>query len=109
MALRAVPDHPKFADFKRRLGLTKGCALGYLECIWHFTGRFTPAGNIGKYQDSAIEAWVEWNGEPGQLVAALIESGWAHGHDNPDFRVVIHDWSEHADDIVNTVLARRCE
>lgn len=109
MALRAVPDHPKFADFKRRLGLTKGAALGYLECIWHFTGRFTPAGNIGKYQDSAIEAWVEWDGEPGALVEALIQSDWAHRHENPEYRVVIHDWSMYADEIVNTVLARHCE
>ncbi len=56
MALRAVPDHPKFADLKARLGRPKYVALGCLETIWHFTGRFTPQGNLGKYTDQAIEA-----------------------------------------------------
>ena len=107
MALRAVPDHPKFADLKHRLVATKGAALGYLECIWHFSARFTPRGNIGKYSDSAIEAWVEWDGEPGLLISAMVESCWLHL--NGEHRVVVHDWSQHADETVQTTLARNCE
>src|ERR1700676_33196 len=42
MALRAVPDHPKFAALKAALGTPKGATLGWLEALWHFTGRFTP-------------------------------------------------------------------
>ncbi len=56
MAFRAVPDHPKFAHLKGLLRMPKGATLGYLECIWHFAGRFTPQGNIGKYDDAQLRA-----------------------------------------------------
>lgn len=104
MALRAVPDHPKFADLKQRLGRSKGATLGYLECVWHFTGRFTPQGNLGKYSDSAIEAWVEWDGEPGSLIAALVESKWLDL--DPVHRILVHDWSTHADKAAKQSLNR---
>lgn len=95
MALRAVPDHPKFAQFKALIGQPKGVALGWLEAIWHFCGKFTPQGNIGKYTDSAIEAWVEWNGEPGKLIASMVESGWLDR--STTYRLIVHDWHNHAD------------
>jgi hypothetical protein len=104
MALRAVPDHPKFANLKSMLGLPKGAALGWLEALWHFTGRFTPQGNIGKYTDQAIEAWVEWDGTPGKLVAALIETGWLDV--DCDHRILVHDWREHADKATKNAISR---
>lgn len=106
MALRAVPDHPKFAAFKTMLQLPKGAALGWLESVWHFTGRFTPQGNIGKYSDQQIEAWVEWDGLPGVLVVALLECGWLDK--STEYRLIVHDWHQYADVIVHTELARRC-
>lgn len=104
MALRAVPDHPKFADLKQRLGRSKGATLGYLECVWHFTGRFTPQGNIGKYADAAIEAWVEWDGEPGALIEGLIEAKWLDR--DSEHRVLVHDWENHADKATKQSLKR---
>jgi hypothetical protein len=104
MALRAVPDHPKFADFKARLSQPKGAVLGWLEAIWHFTGRFTPQGNLGKYPDAQIEAWVEWTGEPGSLVAALVASGWID--EDPVHRLLVHDWAQHADKATKLSLSR---
>jgi hypothetical protein len=104
MALRAVPDHPKFADLKQRLGLPKYATLGILEAIWHFTGRFTPQGNIGKYPDSVIEAWAEWQGEPGAMVSALLQSRWVDADE--EFRILVHDWDQHADKATKTALAR---
>jgi hypothetical protein len=104
MALRAVPDHPKFADLMAHLGRPKYVALGCLESIWHFTGRFTPAGNIGKYTDQAIEAWVGWDGDPGALMAALINSRWIDR--NNAFRLVVHDWGMHADNATKLALKR---
>ena len=54
--------------------MSRFAALGCLEAMWHFTGRFTPQGNIGKYTDEAIEAWLEWDGVPGLLIDAMVES-----------------------------------
>jgi hypothetical protein len=75
-----------------------------LEAIWHFTGRFTPQGNIGKYPDQAIEAWVEWDGEPGALISGLTASGWLNDH--PVHRIVVHDWAQHADKATKNSLHR---
>jgi hypothetical protein len=105
VALRAVPDHPKFADLKARLKLPKGFTLGVLEAVWHFTGRFTPQGNIGKYSDEAIAAWVEWPGEPRVLIEALLASGWLDKH--PTYRLLAHDWHEHADKATRLALKRK--
>ena len=105
MALRAVPEHPKFAALKSILKQPKGVVLGWLETMWHFTGRFTPQGNIGKYPDSVIEAWVEWDGIPGDLMSALVQSRWIDP--SPADRLIVHDWSQHADESVQTDLARK--
>ena len=104
MALRAVPDHPKFADLKARLGKSRYATLGVLESVWHFAGRFTPQGNIGKYDDAAIEAWIEWDGNPGECIAALIGAKWL----DPDaiHRILVHDWAKHADKATKNSNAR---
>ena len=104
MALRAVPDHPKFAGLKARLSIGRMQALGALECLWHFCGRFTPQGNIGKYTDAQIEAWMEWDGEPGALIAALIAERWVD--EDPTHRLVVHDWHIHADKATKNSLVR---
>lgn len=104
MALRAVPEHPKFMRLKAILKLGKAQALGYLECVWHFCGRYTPQGDIGKYTDEEIEAWCEWDGEEGALIAALVKARWIDRH--PDHRLVVHDWHKHADDATRLALKR---
>lgn len=105
LALRAVDDHPKLARLKTLLSCGRGEALGYLEAMWHFAGRFTPQGNIGKYPDLDIEAWIEWKGEPGVLMGSLLNSGWIDPHG--EHRTVVHDWHEHADDATRLSLKRK--
>lgn len=104
MALRAVPEHPKFAALKLELSVSKFEALGILEALWHFVGKFTPRGNVGKFTDKQIEAWIEWTGEPGRLVQALTETGWIDL--SADHRLIIHDWHEHADSTTKKQVGR---
>jgi hypothetical protein len=104
MALRAVPEHPKFARLKRTLKVPKWGALGLLESLWHFTGKFTPHGDLGKYPDAEIEAWLEWEGEPGALISALITCGWID--EDKDHRLLVHDWHQHADDATKLAVKR---
>ena len=104
MALRAVPDHPKFARLKRILGFGKGRCLGYLEGVWHFAGRFAPHGDIGKYADADIESWVEWEGESSVLINALIDAGWIDRCEQ--HRLVVHDWHQHADNATKLAVKR---
>src|SRR5208282_36211 len=105
--LRAVPEHPKFASLKRVLGLSKFEALGVLESLWHFTGKFAPRGNVGKFSNREIEDWVEWKGKPDHLIEALVETGWIDHH--PDFRLIVHDWNVHADQTTKKQLGRTKE
>jgi hypothetical protein len=104
MALRAVMEHPKFAELQALLSLPKYAVLGCLEAVWHFTGRFSPQGNIGKYTDQTIESWVGWTGEQGNLVKALITSKWID--ESSEFRLVVHDWHIHADSATRLALKR---
>lgn len=105
MAKRGTLEHPKFARLKMRLRLNKAATLGYLETLWQFVGRFTPQGNIGKYSDADIEAWLEWDGEPGELVAVLVECGWIDRDEK--HRLIIHDWADHVDHTTRTSLKRQ--
>lgn len=82
----------------------KGIALGWLEAMWHFAGRFTPHGNLGKYPDQQIEAWVERNGVPGALIAALIETGWLDSSEA--HRILVHDCAQHADNATKLAVKR---
>jgi len=104
MALRAVPEHPKFARLKKELGLPKCHALGLLEALWHFTGKFAPRGNVGRFTDAEIEAWVEWEGKPGAAVAGLIAAGWLDM--STEHRLVVHDWHDHADSTTKKQVGR---
>lgn len=104
MALRAVPEHPKFFALKDALHIRKYHALGILEALWHFAGKFAPRGNVGKFKDSEIEGWLEWDGERGALVAALTDVGWLDKSE--EYRLVIHDWHEHADQTTRKQLGR---
>ncbi|HVT12852.1 MAG TPA: hypothetical protein VHE55_11345 [Fimbriimonadaceae bacterium] len=105
MALRAVIEHPKFKRLKVLLGLNMREALGTLEGLWHFCARYTPQGDVGKYPDREIESWLEWPGEPGALIGALVEARWLDVH--PEHRLIVHDWYDHADDTVHSELAKR--
>ncbi len=84
----------------------RAVAIGTLELLWHFTAEFAPQGDIGKYSDARIESGVDWSGRRGILVPGLITSGWCDTSDL--YRVVVHDWHDHADDATRKKLQRGC-
>jgi hypothetical protein len=87
------------------LNQPKGVVLGWLEAMWHFAGQYAQQGNIGRFTDAEIEAWIEWNGKPGELIASLTESKWLDKH--PVHRLLVHDWHEHADKATKQSLGRK--
>lgn len=101
---RGTPDHPKMLMLQARLGLPKYAAVGLLESLWQFTARYAPAGDIGKYPSLVIAQSIGWDRDPDQLIAALVETGWIDR--DGEGQLVVHDWSEHADDFVHLQLAR---
>jgi len=101
---RGTPEHPKVFDLCERLKIRRPAAVGYLELLWHFTAKFAPQGDIGRFSERRIEAALDWSGASGKLVNALTESRWLDRH--AEHRLIVHDWHDHADDAVRKRLAR---
>jgi hypothetical protein len=92
---RGTPNHPKTRALAAALDLPVFAAAGVLECLWHFAAQYARRGDVGRYPDTAIESAIDWRGEPGALVAALVGTGFLDRCSCHRLRV--HDWPEHAD------------
>lgn len=102
---RNAPAHPKVDTLRSMLGLRKFQAVGILELLWHFTAQYAPRGDIGKHSDMHIAAFLDWpQKKAAELISALIECGWLEK--NTEFRLIVHDWHHHSDDVCDKYLAR---
>lgn len=102
---RGTPNHPKLDMLRSMLGIRKYQAAGLLELLWHFTASYSPRGDVGKHTNEHIAAALDWpRKSANELVEALVECGWLEKHDA--FRLVIHDWHDHADDTCDKYLQR---
>jgi len=97
--------HAKFRLVARDLGIPVYAVYGIMESLWHTTALRFPRGDIGRLTNEEIAAEIdglEIDGD--RLVAVLIARRLLDQH--PEHRIVVHDWSEHADDTVHYKLAR---
>jgi len=67
--------------------------------------RYAPQGDVGKHTDAAIAAGVHWDRDCKRFIEALVEARWLERNDA--FRLVVHDWHDHADESVKKHLARQ--
>lgn len=79
-------------------------ATGLLEQMWHFTISSAKRGDIGQHDDELIAEACGWLGEPADLVAMLVETGWLDECD--EHRLVVHDWHEHAPGFIKRNIDR---
>lgn len=105
MALRGALTHRKTRRLAKLLDIPLPYALGVVEALWAVTRDRTPRGDIGHMtnQDIADEMWID-DPAADALIDALVQSGWLDIH--PTYRLVVHDWSEHADDTTRKRLHR---
>lgn len=107
---RTGADHPKVKHLAQILNIEIWGAVGILELLWHFTARYAPQGDIGKYSDATIARAIGWEKHTGRkgvtpeyrLSSALVEAGWVDSCQC--HRLVVHDWAEHADQQVKRKL-----
>lgn len=99
-----TPTSPKFGRLARRLGLTTYATAGILELLWLFARDQAPAGDVGRWDDADISAAIGWEREPSELIEALVAERWLDR--SRRYRLVIHGWSEHADDSLHRTVAR---
>lgn len=102
----SVARDPRMRLLSRRLGGAPclAAAVGYVELLVHLTSERAPDGGVGALSDEEIEAALEWAGECGALVGALVSTGWLASH--PDARLVVADWPTHAADWVHARVAQ---
>lgn len=101
---RGTPHHPKTALLAEMLNIPTYSAIGLLECLFHFTARYSPRGDVGRFPDSAIAHACFWAGESKSFIEALIQCRWIDRQ--TENRLVVHDWHAHADNTVRTALTR---
>lgn len=103
---RGTTEHPKFKRLVRRLDRDGSAVGGILEFLWHFTARVAPAGDVGRFSNEDIAEACMTSVPPDELIEALVVERWLDRHDDPEVRLVVHGWAEHADDNVHRALAR---
>jgi len=94
-------------DLAEKLKVHRLMAVGLMEVLWHISGKNAPHGDIGRYSDSAIAELVGWPKKGTPMIEALIESGWLDRSER--HRLVIHDWPEHCESSVHSLLEKRGE
>lgn len=94
----------KFRRLQRRLGVGKSTIVGTLELLWITTQKNAPRGDIGRFDNEAIAIECNWDGDPDELIDALVETGWLDRNDH--YRLVVHDWHEHAPYYIHGVVSK---
>ena len=97
----------KFGLLKLDLGLATWECKGLLQQLWDVTAENAPAGNIGRFPDDELAMMLDWKGDPGALVDALVRRRWLDVH--PEHRLVVHEWPEHCEDYIHMRLCRKIE
>jgi hypothetical protein len=103
---RGTPDHPKVKRLMQALRISQATAVGHLELLFHFAASRAPRGDIGKWSDAEIAVAAGWDKDPRPFLAALLTARWVEPARDP-YRLVIHDWHEHADQTVQRNVANK--
>lgn len=104
MAKRGTLTHRRTRRLAAALCIPLPCALGLMEALWHVTAEHAPAGDVGRMSDEDLCDELYWDQDPGELVEAFVRAGVLERH--PDHRLVVHGWSEHADNALRHKLNR---
>lgn len=85
-----LPTHPKTKKLIRKIGFEGAWRL---VCLFIWVAQNKPDGNLTGMQADDIELAVDWSGDEGKFVEALIAVGYLD--DNGEDGFAIHDWQEH--------------
>lgn len=99
-----TPELLKFKKLQRRLQVSVAQLVGHLELLWIATAKNAPRGDIGRFSNEDIAIACYWDGDPDELIHALVECRWLDVSES--HRLVVHDWRDHAPTWVIGSLAR---
>lgn len=84
-----LPAHPKTKKLIKRLGTD---AAWRLVCLFSWVAANRPDGDLATLSSEDIELCVDWPGDDGIFVKALLDVGFLDGEDGS---FSMHDWSDH--------------
>jgi len=84
-----LPDHPKTKKLIRKCGQA---GAWNLIRLFLFVAANRPDGDLAGMDDDDIEIAADWLGDPGALVAALVEVRFLTGEQG---KRAVHDWADH--------------
>ena len=88
-----VGRHPKTKKLARLLSVSLPAAVGHLHYFWWWALDFAQDGTLEKYDGYDLADAMQWDGDPDQLLEAMIEAGYI---DDTEDGLMIHDWGEYA-------------
>ena len=88
-----VGRHPKTNKLARLLGVSRPTVVGHLHYLWWWALDFAQDGILSKYDGDDVAEAMEWEGDSGVLLAAMVESGYL---DETENGLMIHDWGDYA-------------
>ena len=101
----SLTDTIKFKRLKMLLKREQWEVVGLLESLWMFAAKYSPAGDIGRFDDDGIAAGIGYSGDISALLEKMIESGWIKS--DGECRLSINEWEKHAQKWLIGSLARR--
>ncbi|MFM9108766.1 MAG: hypothetical protein ACKOWF_18935 [Chloroflexota bacterium] len=90
---QTLGQHPKLRRLALQLGIGRAQAVGHCMYLWWWCLDFAQDGRLDRYDVLDLELAAEWAGEPGVLIAALIEVGLL---DRSEHGLAVHDWQDYA-------------
>ncbi|MCL6592707.1 MAG: HNH endonuclease [Alicyclobacillus sp.] len=85
--------HPKTRRLCRALGVSVPTAIGHLHLLWWWAVQYAPDGRLHRYDPEDIKDAMMWEGEPEELISALVRCGFL---DSTEDGYKIHDWEDYA-------------
>lgn len=94
----------KFKALGMLLRAPQYATVGVLESLWLFAQHNATDGDLSRFSALQIAAWIGWDGDPDELIAAFIEAGWV---DQDEAGMRIHDWEDHCPNWLRGVQRRQ--
>jgi len=104
LALRGALEHPKLLALADALGIMDCFALGVMEAFWHHIGKYHQDGDVTDLNPRVMARSIRYTGNGDELWTCLISAGFIDRTSGG--RLIVHGWSEHADDQTNARLFR---
>jgi len=99
-----LKDHPKTRRAARLLGVSVPTIIGHLHLLWHWCLSYAEDGDLSGYDAADIAEAVMWDGDPDQLIEALINCGPAGKagflERDAQGRLLVHDWHDYAGKLI---------